>query len=151
MWINPKAPGVFFGNCAEYCGTQHANMLLRVVAQSPEDFKKWALEQQKQADVKSDTTAPPNGVAANKAAFESLDCVNCHMVQGTTAVGRFGPDLTHLMSRKTIGGNMIELTHKNLRDWVNDPQTLKPGCLMPSLQLTDRELDQVVAYLETLR
>ena len=151
MWINPKASGVFYGNCAEYCGTQHANMLLRVVAQSPEDFKKWTLEQQKRVDTPSDRTAGQNSVAANKAAFESLACVNCHMIQGTTAVGKFGPDLTHLMSRQTIGGNMIELTHKNLRDWVNDPQTLKPGCLMPSLQLTDRELDQVVAYLETLK
>lgn len=143
-WINPKAPGVYFGNCAEYCGTQHANMLLRVVAESPEDFKKWTLNQQTRANEASEA-------AQGKAVFQSLSCVNCHMVQGTTSVGKFGPDLTHLMSRREIGGGMIENNRKNLKAWVNDPQEIKPGCLMPSMKLTDHELDQVVAYLETLK
>jgi cytochrome c oxidase subunit II len=141
LWMNPKAPGYYYGNCAEYCGTQHANMQLRLVAESPEDFKKWTLNQQKKAA----------DAAEGKAVFESLSCVNCHAVQGTTAIGKFGPDLTHLMSRREIGSGVVENTHKNLRDWVNDPQAIKPGCLMPSFKLTDRELDQVVAYLETLK
>ncbi len=166
MWIDPHKAGVYFGNCAEYCGTQHANMLLRVVAQEPADFKQWTIEQQRKqpqlpnavpaggqlqtASLQSNVNQQSQATR-NEAAFESLSCVNCHTVQGTVADGKFGPDLTHLMSRSTIGSNAIELTHDNLRKWVDDPQDLKPGCLMQSLKLTNRELDQVVAYLETLR
>jgi cytochrome c oxidase subunit 2 len=145
-WIDPKEAGVFFGNCAEYCGTQHANMLLRVVAQPQNDFNAWAAQQAQPAD------ANPGGakVAQGKAVFESLACINCHTVKGTLATGVFGPDLTHLMSRQTIGAGVLTLNHENLRDWVNDPQKAKPGCLMPSMKLTDPELDQVVSYLESL-
>ena len=144
MWINPKAPGIYYGNCAEYCGTQHANMHLRVVAEPPQDFKRWTLNQQKKANEASEAVQ-------GKAVFLSLSCANCHMVTGTTAVGKFGPDLTHVMSRRELGSGVIANNGKNLMDWVNDPQNIKPGCLMPSLQLTDRELNQVVAYLGTLR
>jgi cytochrome c oxidase subunit II len=143
-WIDPKEPGVYLGNCAEYCGTQHANMLLRVIAQPVDDFNRWASEQ------KLSAVEDPNA-AAGKQAFLSLACVNCHAVKGTPANGQFGPDLTHLMSRMTIGAGVLPLTHDNLRAWINDPQTLKPGCLMPSMKLTDPELNEVVAYLETLR
>ena len=167
MWIDAKKRGVYFGNCAEYCGTQHANMLLRVIADEPAEFKQWTLDQQKkqpqlattqavtsalpQIQPVSNVTSTPNLGSANQAAFESLSCVNCHMVQGTASVGKFGPDLTHLMSRATIGAGVVDNTHDNLRKWVDNPQDIKPGCLMPSLKLTDRELDQVVAYLETLK
>jgi cytochrome c oxidase subunit 2 len=136
-WIDPREPGVYFGNCAEYCGTQHANMLLRVVAQTPEDFKRWAAKQQKPA--------------AGNPAFQSLSCVSCHTINGTPAKGKFGPDLTHLMSRQTLAAGAIANTPENLRQWVKDPQAAKPGSLMPSLQLTDRELAQVVNYLESLQ
>lgn len=144
MWIDPKEPGVYLGNCAEYCGTQHANMRLRVVAQTPVDFNTWINEQQKPAETQS---APP----AAAQAFTSLACVNCHVVRGTNAIGKFGPDLTHLMSRQTLGAGVLTNTHEHLREWVNDPQDPKPGCLMPSMKLTDPELDQVVSYLETLK
>ncbi len=144
LWIDPGEPGTYLGNCAEYCGTQHANMLLRVIAQEPDDFKKWASEQQRPA---MENTQPSEA----KAAFESFSCVNCHMVKGTSAIGTFGPDLTHLMSRQTIGAGVLTNTHENLRAWVNDPQVAKPGCLMPSMKLTDQQLDQVIAYLEGLR
>jgi cytochrome c oxidase subunit II len=136
-WIDPREPGIYFGNCAEYCGTQHANMLLRVVAQAPDDFKRWAAAQQKPA--------------AGNAAFQSFSCVSCHSVKGTPAAGKFGPDLTHLMSRQTLAAGVIANTPENLRNWVKDPQAAKPGCLMPSLQLTDQELGQVVTYLESLQ
>ena len=171
MWMDPRKPGVYFGNCAEYCGTQHANMLLRVIADAPDDFKKWAAAQQKKqpqlvdvraagpqvqlASIRSEgppvTKARLTEPQRNQAAFEALSCVNCHMIQGTSAVGKFGPDLTHLMSRSTLGSGVIENTPVNLRKWVDNPQDIKPGCLMPSLKLTNRELDQVVAYLETLQ
>jgi cytochrome c oxidase subunit 2 len=143
-WINPKEPGVYFGNCAEYCGTQHANMLLRVIAQTPADFKKWTLDQQKDAAAAAQMTP-------DRQAFESLSCVNCHAVKGTSSIGKFGPDLTHLMSRQTLGAGVIDNTPANLRIWVNDPQDPKPGCFMPSLKLTDAELTQVLNYLGTLK
>ena len=143
MWIDPQQPGVYVGNCAEYCGTQHANMLLRVIAQPQTEFDQWAAAQQKAATANSQ-------VAQGKAVFESLSCVNCHMVRGTPAIGKFGPDLTHLMSRQTLAAGVLTNTKKHLLAWVNDPQEAKPGSLMPSLKLTDKELDQVVSYLESL-
>ena len=144
LWMDPREPGVYFGNCAEYCGTQHANMMLRVIAHPSGDFDKWAAQQQKAPE--QDARA-----ATGKASFESLSCVNCHNAGGYSSETKFGPDLTHLMSRQTIGSGVLTNTHENLRRWVNDPQEAKPGCFMPSMKLTGQELDQVVAYLETLK
>jgi cytochrome c oxidase subunit 2 len=144
MWIDPREAGAFVGNCAEYCGTQHAKMLLRVIADSPSDFQNWIASQQKPA------VEDPQASQA-KAAFGALACVNCHMIRGTAAVGKFGPDLTHLMSRQTLGAGILLNTAQNLRAWVNDPQDSKPGCFMPSMKLTDPELDQVVSYLQSLK
>lgn len=144
MWIDPHQEGTFLGNCAEYCGTQHANMLLRVVVQSPADFEKWAAAQKLGATRDS-------RIGAARATFLSLSCVNCHTVSGTSAAGTFGPDLSHLMSRDTLGSGVVPNTPDNLRAWVKDPQAIKPGNLMPNMQLTDRELNEVVAYLSTLK
>ena len=144
MWIDPREPGTYLGNCAEYCGTQHANMLLRVIVHPKGGFERWAAAQRQDA-------SPAAQASGARAAFESLSCVSCHMIKGTAAVGKFGPDLTHLMSRQTIGAGVVDNTPKNLRAWVDDPQEIKPGCLMPSMKLTGQELDQVVAYLETLQ
>ena len=147
MWVDPREPGVYVGNCAEYCGTQHANMLLRVVGEEPKDFKQWTLNQQKRS---VDEPSTKDG----QAVFASLACVNCHNITGlgkASAGSKFGPDLTHLMSRQTLGSGVIKNTRANLRAWVNDPQVAKPGCLMPSMKLTPDELTQVIDYLETLR
>jgi len=144
MWIDPRQEGTFLGNCAEYCGMQHANMLLRVVVQSPEDFEKWTAAQR--LDATSDSH-----VEAARAMFLSLSCVNCHTVSGTSASGTFGPDLSHLMSRANLGSGVIPNTSENLRAWVKDPQEIKPGNLMPNMQLNARELDEVVAYLSSLK
>jgi cytochrome c oxidase subunit 2 len=144
MWIDPREPGVYVGNCAEYCGTQHANMLLRVIAEKPEDFHRWASEQQKPAE-----DSPQLSTA--KTEFGTLSCVNCHTIRGTTAIGKFGPDLTHLMSRQTLAAGVLTNTPEHLRAWVNDPQGPKPGCFMPSMKLTDEELDQIVSYLQSLK
>jgi cytochrome c oxidase subunit 2 len=143
MWIDPRETGVYVGNCAEYCGTQHANMLLRVIVQPKAEFEQWAAAQQKLTPIDAQ-------VARGRATYESLSCVNCHMIKGTSSVGKFGPDLTHIMSRQTLAAGMITNTRQHLRDWINDPQEIKPGALMPSLKLTDKELDQVVAYLASL-
>jgi cytochrome c oxidase subunit II len=143
MWIDAHQPGIYSGNCAEYCGTQHANMLLRVFAEPKQDFDKWIAAQRLSANA---------GAASDRgrAVFESLSCVNCHNVQGTAAHGVFGPDLTHLMQRTTIAAGMIPNNADNLRKWVDDPQTMKPGCLMPSMKLTSPQLDSVVGYLRSL-
>ena len=147
MWVDPHHPGIYAGNCAEYCGTQHANMLLRVVGEDPQSFKQWTINQQKRA------VEDPNA-SDGRAVFESLACVNCHNISGlgkASAGSKFGPDLTHLMSRQTLGSGVLKNTPETLRAWVNDPQVAKPGCLMPSMKLTPDELTKVVNYLETLR
>jgi len=144
MWIDPRQEGSFLGNCAEYCGTQHANMLLRVIVQSPSDFEKWAADQKVNA-------AYYSRLEGARATFLSLSCVNCHTVSGTSASGTFGPDLSHLMSRATLGSGVIPNTQGNLRAWLIDPQAIKPGNLMPNMQLNARELDDVVAYLASLK
>jgi cytochrome c oxidase subunit 2 len=146
MWMDPRQPGVYLGNCAEYCGTQHANMLLRVVVQLPADFRDWLAEQKRKAVRPSD----PKIKEAQKT-FNTLSCIACHTVRGTVALGIVGPDLTHLMSRQTLGAGVVENTPANLRAWVDNPQAIKPGCNMPSMKLSDQQLDQVVAYLETLK
>jgi cytochrome c oxidase subunit 2 len=144
MWIDPRQEGTFLGNCAEYCGTQHANMLLRVIVQSQADFAAWTAEQKLNASRDS-------RIKKGRATFLSLSCVNCHTVSGTSAAGTFGPDLSHLMSRDTLGSGVIPNTPENLRAWVKDPQAIKPGNLMPNMQLNSRELDEVVAYLSALK
>jgi cytochrome c oxidase subunit 2 len=144
MWVDPHRVGIYLGQCAQYCGTQHARMLLRVSVDSPEDFAAWAATQKRPATV--DET-----VSAGRRVFETTSCINCHAIAGTVANGRFGPDLTHLMSRRTIGSGAAENTHDNLRLWIANPDALKPGSLMPGMKLDDAELDALVRYLETLR
>jgi cytochrome c oxidase subunit 2 len=142
MWIDPHETGLFLGQCAQYCGTQHAKMLLRVYVQSPEEFQRWVREQQQ---------TPQAGASVGKRVFESTACVNCHTVSGTPANGKFGPDLTHLMSRDTIAAGAASNTPETLRLWIKIPDTIKPGSKMPAMGLSDRDLDAVTAYLETLR
>jgi cytochrome c oxidase subunit II len=144
IWIDPLQPGLYLGQCAQFCGVQHANMLLRVYVDTPEQFAAWVANQAKPGI--QDAT-----VAAGRHVFETQACMNCHTVQGTVATGRFGPDLTHLMSRDTLASGIIPNTKDNLRDWIKNPDTFKPGVLMPAMQLNDDQLDQLTAYLETLK
>jgi len=140
-WIDPHQTGLFLGQCAQYCGTQHAKMLLRVYVQSPEEFERWVHEQQQKAQPTS---------SAGERVFESTACVNCHTVSGTPAIGKFGPDLTHLMSRETIAAGAAKNTPETLRLWIKNPDAIKPGSKMPAMGLNDHDLDAVTAYLETL-
>jgi cytochrome c oxidase subunit 2 len=144
MWFQTKEQGLYLGQCGDYCGTQHANMLLRVNVDSPADFENWLANQQKAAvdDAQAET---------GKTAFLKQSCVNCHRVRGTVAKGNYAPDLTHLMSRDTLASGMIPNNPKNLRDWVANPQSIKSGCLMPAFGLSDDDCDAIVAYLLTLR
>jgi len=143
MWIDPEGSGVYLGQCAQYCGTQHAKMLLRVYAQSQGDFDKWAAQQLQPA--RQDA-----GAAEGQAVFLRNACINCHTIAGTVATGRFGPDLTHLASRDTIASGAIQNTAENLRKWIDNPSHMKAGCLMPSMHLDDSDLNAVTAYLTTL-
>jgi cytochrome c oxidase subunit II len=144
MWMDPHRAGVFLGQCAQYCGTQHAKMLQRVVVDSPEDFATWVKAQQQPA-------AADLEAAAGRRVFETTACINCHAISGTPATGRFGPDLTHLMSRVTIAAGAAENTRENLRLWIENPDAIKPGSLMPAMKLPEADLDALVSYMETLR
>jgi len=144
MWLDPRTPGLYLGQCAQFCGSQHAMMLLRVYVDTPEQFDAWIRNQQLPAQ--QDPT-----VEAGRKVFERQACMNCHTVSGTAATGRFGPDLTHLMGRATLASGATDNTRANLRQWIKSPDTFKRGALMPAMQLTDEQLDQITAYLETLK
>jgi cytochrome c oxidase subunit II len=144
MWIEPERTGLFLGQCAKYCGTQHAKMLLRVYVDTQEEFDKWVARQQKLA-------AGAPAASAGRRVFERTACINCHAVGGTVGDGRFGPDLTHLMSRETLGSGALENSPEGLRAWVKSPEHFKPGVLMPAMNLSDADLDQLTAYLTTLQ
>src|SRR6201998_1690787 len=143
-WIDPHETGLFLGQCAQYCGTQHAKMLLRVYVDKPEEFAAWASAQRQPAN-------QDEKEAAGRHVFEKTACLNCHTVGGTNGTGRFGPDLTHLMSRHTLASGAAENTPENLRRWIQNPDAIKPGSLMPAMKLSDADLDALVRYLETLR
>jgi cytochrome c oxidase subunit 2 len=144
MWMDPQRTGIFVGQCAQYCGIQHAKMLLRVSVDREDDFSAWVRAQQKVAVEEA-------GAIEGRRVFERNACMNCHAVDGTPADGRFGPDLTHLMSRATIAAGAAENTHDNLRLWIQNPSAIKPGSLMPAMKLSDADLDAIVSYMETLR
>jgi cytochrome c oxidase subunit 2 len=192
MWIDPRTPGLYLGQCAQFCGAEHAKMLLRVYVDTPEQFQKWIANQQRtQSEIltpesSEDASAkqgnaedvvhagtnavPPNSPAgrADAAAasyehsqevsprvgqyvFEHQACISCHTVAGTAATGRYGPDLTHMMSRATIAAGAAPNTKERLLAWVTDPNQIKPGSLMPAMHLTDRQNEQITAYLLTLQ
>jgi cytochrome c oxidase subunit II len=144
MWIEPERTGLYVGQCAKYCGTQHAKMLLRVYVDTPEAFAQWVKEQQAQS-----VNNPAE--RAGRLVFERTACINCHTVKGTVGNGRFGPDLTHLMSRDTLASGALDNSRDGLRQWIKSPDSLKPGALMPAMNLNDGDLDQLVAYLTTLK
>ncbi|HEV7221885.1 MAG TPA: cytochrome c oxidase subunit II [Pirellulales bacterium] len=143
MWLEAREPGLYVGQCAEYCGTQHAGMLLRVVAEAPGDFARWLAHEAQAA-------ADDPQVRRAREAFLAQSCVNCHRVRGTPAQGGYAPDLTHLMARQTLASGVLENNRENLDRWVRDPQSIKSGCLMPDFKLSDADRQRIVEYLLTL-
>jgi cytochrome c oxidase subunit 2 len=125
-------------------------MLLRVYVEPRDVFERWLREQQKPAS-SGDGAQASEAERRGRNTFETTACINCHAVAGTVANGRFGPDLTHLMSRETIASGIAPNTPENLRRWIEKPDSIKLGSRMPAMQLSDREYDNVVAYLLTLR
>jgi cytochrome c oxidase subunit 2 len=144
MWIDPPKAGLYLGQCAQYCGTQHAKMLLRVYADTPEQFKAWIVQQQK-------PSVQDASAIEGAEIFQRNACVSCHTIAGTKAAGQFGPNLTHVASRDTLASGSVPNTPANLRAFVADPAHFKPGALMPAMHLSDRDLDSVTAYLTTLK
>jgi cytochrome c oxidase subunit II len=144
--IRAEHAGVYRGQCAEFCGLQHAHMAFLVVAEAEQAFDQWADAQQQPAVASSDEE-----VAAGREAFLGKPCSSCHTIRGTPALGTTGPDLTHVASRKTIAAGLFETTRGSLAAWIADPQTLKPGNNMPNVRLTSDELRSISAYMASLK
>ena len=147
--IEADEPGVYSGQCAEFCGTSHANMRLKVVAHSPEDYEAWLADQQAEPDVPSD-----GAEAAGYELFQTKGCAGCHEVDGAydevAAESPPAPDLTHLFDRACFAGCIYDLTDRNeLEAWLRDPQR-KAGSLMVIGELSEAEIDNLYAYLRTL-
>ena len=211
MWIDPHVPGVYVGQCGQFCGVEHAKMLIRVYVDTPDQFQHWITNQQQpgteQIDgqpapvggpgqvadsaagtrpgtypgiyggahlqtvaAAADGSAPAapaagnaagesstdlasqrNQIAAGKQVFLQNACINCHAVRGTVANGRFGPDLTHFGGRDTLGSGAVANNMGNLKAWIRNPSDLKEGALMPPMQLDEVQLQQVSAYLISLK
>jgi cytochrome c oxidase subunit 2 len=146
LLLRAERPGVYRGQCAEFCGLQHSHMAMMVIADQPKDYERWAGAQRRDGIVANNVDA-----TAGKAAFMSKPCAACHTIRGTDAKGTSGPDLTHVGGRRTIAAGLFETTRGSLAAWIADPQTLKPGNNMPMVLLTSRELRDISAYMESLK
>lgn len=146
FWIRADEPGVYRGQCAEYCGTQHAKMAFQVVAVPPSEFDEWAAARS--------APRPAPTTPADKQGFEIFgraDCGKCHAIRGTSADGQLGPDLTHIGSRRTLGAATLPNVRGNLGGWITDPHPLKPGVKMPASYLSPADREVLVTYLEGLK
>jgi cytochrome c oxidase subunit 2 len=139
-------PGIYRGQCAEFCGLQHANMIFYVVADPPAAFDQWAARE-------AGLPLPPASTLAQvgQQVFLTEPCVACHAIRGTPATARIGPDLTHFGSRISIGAGALVNTPHNLEGWVSNAQVAKPGALMPPVPLSQDDVKALVAYLEDLK
>jgi len=142
LLLDADRAGTYPGQCAEFCGLQHAHMEVRVIAEPMGRFREWLARE-----------AAPAEVSAGRGArlFDEEACSGCHQIRGTDARGQVGPDLTHFGSRTMIGAGVLPNDPEHLRDWIRDPQHSKPGNRMPGLQLSDADLRALVAYLEGLK
>src|SRR5438309_3845569 len=159
LTIRASEPGTYHGQCAEYCNLSHANMRLRVVSQTQADFAGWVTQQRKPVDTPTGDAATGFALFTGKMPFQSKGqpCVGCHTMQGVEgAVARVRPHLTHLTGRETCAGATSDISPDNLKNWLHDPSAMKPmrpdeGTGMPNLHLSDTEINQLVAFLETLK
>lgn len=146
LTIRADNPGVYRGQCAEFCGMQHAHMALFVIAQPQDDFDRWSNAQRQAAPQPAEEE-----LTAGLQTFLTKPCASCHTIRGTAAAGTRGPDLTHIGSRRTVAAGLFETTPGSLAAWIADPQTIKPGNNMPMVPLTPDELRTVSAYLASLK
>ncbi|RWM81663.1 MAG: cytochrome c oxidase subunit II [Mesorhizobium sp.] len=146
LTLRAERPGVYRGQCAEFCGLQHSHMALFVIAEDEESYRQWASAQRKEGLQPREPE-----IVAGKAVFMARQCAACHTIRGTEASGTTGPDLTHIGSRHTIAAGLLENTRGSLAAWIADPQTLKPGNNMPMVPLSADELRQISAYMDSLK
>lgn len=145
IWMQADEPGVYEGVCSEFCGTQHAWMRFQVIAVSEAEYQEWVRRQQ-------ETPPEPTGAAVRgRELFRTMSCVNCHSIRGFDRAPNAGPDLTHVASRRLLGSGLVPNTPENLRRWMTDPQAVKPGVLMPNFKLSEDDLNDLLAYFETLQ
>jgi cytochrome c oxidase subunit 2 len=146
MFFQADKPGTYWGQCAEFCGFQHAKMRFQVIAESDEDFNAWVNAGRQQP-------APPASAAETRGQqiFTTGVCAQCHTVEGTGTNGRVGPNLTHIASRPYIAAGSLQNTPENLAAWITDPQRFKPGIRMPMNQFSDEDLNALVTYLRSLK
>ena len=143
--LTPEVAGDYPGQCAEYCGISHANMRFRVIVHEPADFEKWVKAQQAPPVESTDALAQQG-----KTIFGQSTCVGCHTITGVSA-GHIGPDLTHFASRKRFAGSLMESTPDNIAKWIENPDHMKPGALMPNLGMTGEQSKALAAYLLSLK
>jgi cytochrome c oxidase subunit II len=146
LWFQADTPGTYRGQCAEFCGYQHAKMGMLVIAQTRADYDRWLAGQRMPAADPTDSVAK-----RGQKVFLGSACVMCHTVSGTLAGATNGPDLTHIASRRTIAAGTLPNTAPNLIAWISDPQRIKPGSLMPATKLDPRDLYALVTYLRQLK
>jgi cytochrome c oxidase subunit II len=147
IWLQADKPGFYIGQCSEFCGIQHAWMRILVVAEEPSKFEAWQQAQLQPGQAPTSDTA-----AKGLTLFQTSTCINCHAIRGVPgANASVAPDLTHVASRKQLGAGILENTPANMRQWLKNPQHIKPGVLMPDFNFTDQQLDELGAYLNTLR
>ncbi len=145
LQLQADAVGIYRGICGEFCGLQHAKMHYLIVAQTPEEFNEWLINQQQPAQEVTDE----NALRGQEVFFE-VGCATCHAISGTQAVSAFGPDLTHLATRETIGAGILPNNRGNLAGWIVNAQSIKPGSRMPPMEIPGDDLQALLAYLETL-
>jgi len=146
LTIRAERPGIYRGQCAEFCGLQHSHMAVLVIAEAEADYERWAAAQRAQSVASINPEA-----TTGRTVFMNKPCAACHTIRGTQAAGKTGPDLTHVGGRQTIAAGLLETTRGSLAAWIADPQTLKPGNNMPLVPLTSDELRALSAYLESLK
>jgi cytochrome c oxidase subunit 2 len=146
VWLQIDRAGVYHGQCAEYCGRQHARMGFDVVAESDHEFEEWLADERRPAE----EPLEPLPIAGREV-FMGTRCSACHTIRGTAAAGSGGPDLTHFASRAAIGASARPNTPKDLREWIANPHDAKPGNQMPANPLGDRDLTALVDYIEGLK
>lgn len=144
LWLTIKEPGEYYGICSEFCGYQHANMRIKVVAQTEKEFNRWLKENQEPAV--ADTL-----FATGEQLFMAKTCGNCHRINGTAANGNTGPDLTHIGSRTTLLAGLLVNNPENLKRWIQHPQQIKPGAYMRDFFLNDSTANAIAAYLNSLK
>jgi len=146
--IEADTPGTYYGQCAEFCGTSHANMRLRVVAQTPADYASWVASQEAPPALPAASTS--SLVSAGASVFNTVGCAGCHTITGVSD-GVVGPNLSHFKSRSVFAGGIFANTDPNLRLWLANPPAQKPGSVMPNLNLSETQITDLVAYLDTLQ